>query len=212
MNHKVVRLLIADNSEFLLQAIKMFFEKFVPDIAVTLAKTHEDVLKCLSEQEVDVVLLDRFMGGRIDMLNQLQVLKSTGTKAKIAIWTSFPDITNASQAIAEGFSGYIDKHQNLDDIPKFVHRLNNGEMLVIIGNYESSEHERFRSLSDLERKILCLYTRNTVIKTIAAECEFGENRIYEYLDKLRAVFELDHNEELKALALPNWLCNGCLNS
>jgi NarL family two-component system response regulator LiaR len=136
--------------------------------------------------DVDIVLYDTFgqiQGRGIDL--QDFVRSGGGAKVVIYSWNLKPELIE--EALAGGASGYLSKVLTGPAIVQALERINNGEIVVLAGDFESSVEGagdwpgREAGLSPREAEVLALITQGLSNKEIADRVYLSINSIKTYI-------------------------------
>jgi DNA-binding NarL/FixJ family response regulator len=169
-----IRLLVADNQNFLVQMITSYISAHVRDIEVVgTANSYEDLLKIGSEVKPDIALLDRYLG-KVDLMGRFSELKMLTPGAHLIIFTAFPHPNDAQKAIQLGYRGYVDKGNKLEVIINCIRKVFMGGTCINLTNPSKALPE----LTPDEEKVLRLTVSGLMVKEIASHCKHTESWVY----------------------------------
>lgn len=202
-----IQLLVADNQKFLIESIHSYIKNHVHDIQVAgVSQTYEDLLQTFSLSHPDVALLDRYLG-KVDILRCYKDLRKLSPSSKLIIFTGFPHPDDAKQAIALGFSAYVDKGNSLEVILTCVRKVYTGETcIVILKGFDTPPLAKELVLTPEQKKILCLKAKGLKGREIAMACGRGEAWLYGQLGELKMRFDVEDADSLVKIALEQGIC------
>jgi cyclic di-GMP phosphodiesterase len=109
-------ILIVDDEIGSRESLRMIFK---PIYQVYTAADGQEALKCIQNEEIDVVTLDLKMPG-ISGFDVLRGIKKLKADVEIIIITGYGTLTNAKEAISYGAGDFISKPFNIPDIISVV--------------------------------------------------------------------------------------------
>jgi DNA-binding NarL/FixJ family response regulator len=173
----------------------------------------EDLLKELSENHYDVILLDISMPG-MDGIEALRRIKQANPEARVLILSMHSEEQFALRALKAGAAGYLTKTSAPNDLVKAVRRVSLGKTFIsprlteqltatsLLGS-PKLPHER---LSAREFQVLCLLGKGKSIGEIADDLNLSVKTISTFRARICAKMFMDKTTELIAYALQNNLC------
>jgi NarL family two-component system response regulator LiaR len=158
-------------------------------IAALLADERIDVVETEASlpvlTDVDIVLYDTFGQIQGDGIDLEDFVRDSGAKVVIYSWNLQPDLIQ--RAIAGGASGYLSKVLTGPEIVQALERINNGEIVVLVGDNETSVGGagdwpgRTVGLSPREAEILALITQGLTNQEIADRAYLSINSVKTYI-------------------------------
>ncbi len=114
---------------------------------VETAKTGEDGLKIISDQDVALVLLDLRLPGK-DGISVLKEAKTIRPQLKVIIITAYPSPQTKEAALKEGAVDYLPKPFDLNDLEKLIRgtllpTAADGEAIAVLGVVKGKDGLKF---------------------------------------------------------------------
>jgi len=207
-----MKILIADDHEFVRRGLKDILADAFANLRVTEAGNGQEILELARKQVWDVALLDIKMPGRSG-LEVLQDLKELHPKMPVVMISAFPEADYALRAFKLGAVGYVSKQGASDELLAAVRKVIAGGRYVtpslaeklaatLSGEASESPHE---SLSNRELEVLRQVASGKTIKEVAAELSLSEKTIATYRLRLAKKMGLSTNVELARYAIQHKL-------
>jgi len=110
MGTAMLKLLVVDDEQTLLNQIKTFFSTY-PNLETFKANTGEEAMDIINKENPDIILLDLRLGGypAMDGMAILEKLHETHNKAEVIIMTAVRDEGVTAQAKKLGARAYLKK-------------------------------------------------------------------------------------------------------
>jgi two-component system invasion response regulator UvrY len=208
----MIKVLIADDHSILRSGLKKILNE-EDDIKISgEAANHNEVLKSLSKDIPDVVLLDISMPGR-DGLDTLKEIKNHYPKLKVLMLSMHPEDRYAVRAIKAGAVGYVSKEQATDELVKAIRSVSDGRKYIspalaekLVKYYKTElEMPAHELLSNREFQVLRhIATGKTVIE-IGEQLSISPSTVATYRARILAKMKLKMDTELTTYALKNHL-------
>jgi two-component system, chemotaxis family, chemotaxis protein CheY len=123
----MARVVVADDSAFMVSTIKAILEGAKHNIIGT-AKTGEEAVSLCSELKPDLVMLDILMPG-IGGLSALDIIKKEKPEIKVIMVTAFGQESKVQEASEKGASAYIRKPFKKEEILSTVDRILSADIM-----------------------------------------------------------------------------------
>jgi len=177
---KILKVLLVDDHELIRQGIKNYLLDHEPIQVIGEAEDGEEALSFLSENCVDVVLMDismPIMGG----ISTTQEISVRYPNVNVIILTMHNEVSIIQEALKAGALGYLLKNTNMEELKDAINQVGNG------GTYFSSEisekimHQLIKGKAERESDYsIKLTNRETEILKLISE-EFSNHEIAEKL-------------------------------
>jgi DNA-binding NarL/FixJ family response regulator len=182
MNMEPIKVLIVDDHQLMIEGLKSLLED-EEDISFCWgANSMQEALDYLSENSVDVILMDINMPGGSGIEATMRI-KALYPKTKVIGLTMHNDISIITRMIEAGASGYILKRTKMNEVIEAIRVVYGNEKYLgrdtqqIIMNNLSSPHDIFDQGKDLKP---VLSTREHEVLNLIAQ-EFNTSQIAEKL-------------------------------
>ncbi len=185
------KILIADDHEIFRKGIKQILSDMPDKYDIEEASNGSEVMKKISGNEFDMVLLDISMPGRngIDILKQL---KNFRPDLQVLILSMYPEEQFAVRALKAGAAGYLTKASKHDEFVNAVHKILAGKKyisaslanrlaLYIRTDERKAPHE---TLSAREYEVMCMTASGKRVKQIAMELSLSDKTISTYRSRI----------------------------
>lgn len=204
----MIRILVADDHPIVRTGLKQILLK-APDMQVACeVGSGEEVLKQLSRQKFDMVILDIALPG-IGGIEVLRRIKAKAPSLPVLMLSMYPEEHYAERTLKLGASGYLSKQHFTDDIIGAIRKVLRGEKYVgpaIAENVSFSlraadkrlPHE---TLSPREHQVMCMIASGKTVGAIAKELSLSVKTIDTYRAHILQKLELRNNVEIARYAL-----------
>jgi DNA-binding NarL/FixJ family response regulator len=165
------------------------FAVVVAGVAAILAREHIDVVETGATSpvvsDVDVVLYDTFAQVQGTGLDLEDFVRDSGAKVVIYSWNLNPQLIE--QAMAAGASGYLSKVLTGPQIVAALHRVVDGEIVILSGDDETSVDGagdwpgRSAGLSPREAEVIALIVQGLSNQEIADRTYLSINTLKTYI-------------------------------
>lgn len=183
--------------------------RYEPDIKVVgEAADGQDVVRCILEQQPDVVLLDL----RLPLLSGIEVMKQVRAqlpRVRFLVLTTYDTDEYIAPALAAGAQGYLLKDATPDELGRAVRALMHGGAALepgvaarVLGRMNALERDE---LSAREREVLRLIIAGASNKAIAAQLTLSENTIKTHISRIFGKLDVQSRAEAVAIALQRGL-------
>lgn len=192
-----IKVMIADDQEHCLEAIKLALED-APDICITgQARNGLDLIHMLEEQSPDVIITDIYMKG-LDGISVTRMIKEHDENIKVIGFTQYTDEQLLIEMMHAGADGYLFKNADSQTIVKAVRTVSNDGnffcdktmnklvKLFRIGIYRiSPEPVKPGFFTGKEKEVLLAVCEGLGAKQIAWKLGLTENTVNKYKANLR---------------------------
>ncbi|MEX0660650.1 MAG: response regulator transcription factor [Balneolaceae bacterium] len=211
---KIINVVIADDHFLVREGVKKIVAEESIDIKVVQEATNAaELLKILSENLPDIVILDITMPGRSG-LNVLKDIKGLYPKLPVLILSMHPVDRYAVRVIKAGAAGYLTKSGVSDELIKAIRVIVNQKKQYISQNVAEQLAQQLNvkgdlplheSLSDREFEVLCMIANGKRISTIAEELSLSVPTVHTYRARVKEKMNMKSNVEIARYAIKNSL-------
>jgi two-component system, NarL family, invasion response regulator UvrY len=207
-----MKVLIADDHAVVRRGLKQILADEDKTLSVGEATNAQDVLRLVSEQDWDIIVLDISMPGKsgLEVLKELKLLRP---KIPVLILTTHAEEQYAIRVLKAGAAGYMTKESAPEHLIEAVRKVTRGgryisptlaEILAVrvVGDPEKPPHE---NLSDREYQVLCLIASGKTVSQIADELFLSVKTISTYRARILEKMSMKSNAELTHYAISNKL-------
>ena len=203
-------ILLADDHAIMRDGLRrILLEKFA-EYTVLEAGNHAEIIRVLSQQQVDLVVLDISMPGRSG-LESLLTIKEMLPGLPVLILSMYPENQFAARVVKAGAAGYLNKESSPHELTEAVSVILGGgkyitakvaEALATYIHKPSGElhHQR---LSDREFQVLRLMGRGLPVSEIATRLNLSVKTISTYRAHILEKLGLKSTSEIIAYAIRN---------
>jgi DNA-binding NarL/FixJ family response regulator len=208
----MIKILVADDHPVVRLGLKQLLSDVKDMTVADEATTGQEVLKKVTKNDYDVVLLDISMPGR-NGLDILHELRSKKPKLPVLVLSIYPEDQYAVRVLKIGAAGYLTKESVPEELINAIRKVSQGrkyisgtlaEKLAIDLEFDSEKpvHEY---LSDREYQVLCLLASGKRLKDIAEELDLSIKTISTYRTRILDKMKMKNNAEMIRYALQNKL-------
>ncbi|MHA1381054.1 MAG: response regulator [Candidatus Helarchaeota archaeon] len=208
----MIKVLIVDDHTIVREGLKQILEG-TSDIVVTdEARSAQEVLNKIKNNNFDIVLLDISLPGRsgLDVLKQL---KSIDPDLPVLILSMHPEEQYAIRSIRAKASGYLTKESASDELIKAIRKVAQGRKYItsslaerlafeLEDNISGSYHEK---LSDREYQVMCMIASGKRIKEIADALALSVKTISTYRTRILKKMNMRSTSQLIHYAIKSGL-------
>jgi len=208
----MIRILIADDHPVVRKGLKEIIEETTDMRVADEASNGSEVMKKVSSEDLDVVLLDISMPGRSG-LDVLKDIKKRRPKLAVLVLSIHPEEQYAVQAFKAGASGYLTKKSAPDELLIALRKVSTGGKYVssslaeklasaLETDREKTPHE---TLSTRENEVMLKIASGKTITEIAKELYLSPKTISTYRTRILEKMGMKNNVELIRYAIKNQL-------
>lgn len=207
----MIKVLIVDDHEIIREGIKRILNEQSDLEVVAETDNGNDVMRIISEKEVDLILLDLNIPGR-NGAELIAEIKKKKPKINILILSVSPEQKFAIPSLKAGAAGYVSKDSALTELINAIHRvqankkymsMNLAEQLAFETVEENNREQR--QLSNLEYCVMLMLARGKENKEIAKELEMSINSVAQNRRKILEKLHLKNNVQLTHYVIENKL-------
>jgi two-component system, NarL family, invasion response regulator UvrY len=210
----VAKVLIADDHAVVRKGVKQILAEEPDFESIGEAKNAAEALKCLREENWDVLILDITMPGN-NALNVLRELKHLRPNLPVLILSMHPEDQFAVRVLKLGAAGYVTKDSVPKELVKAIRKVLAGgkyvspslaEKLAIDLELEAdTEKPLHDKLSRREYQVLCLIASGKTVKEIAGKMYLSVKTISTYRARILQKTNLQSNAEIMRYCIINGL-------
>ena len=208
----MIRILIADDHPVVRKGLKEIIEETTDMRVADEASNGSEVMKKVSSEDLDVVLLDISMPGRSG-LDVLKDIKKRRPKLAVLVLSIHPEEQYAVQAFKAGASGYLTKKSAPDELLIALRKVSTGGKYVssslaeklasaLETDREKTPHE---TLSTRENEVMLKIASGKTVTEIAKELYLSPKTISTYRTRILEKMGMKNNVELIRYAIKNQL-------
>ena len=208
----MTKVLLVDDHEVVRRGLKQLLLEEFSSMRFGEATYAADAMKCMTESEWDLVLLDINLPGGSG-LDILPTIKRKYPKTAVLVLSSYIEEEFAVRSFKLGADGYLTKTSVADEMVAAVRKLLEGGKYVSASLAERLASEfgpsrriaSHETLSPRELEILCHVARGLTAKDIAHLLQLSEKTVGTYRSRVSEKLGLSTNVELARYALKHRL-------
>lgn len=206
-----LKIFIADDHLLIREGLKKLLAYETDLKIVGEADNPDDTLDYISNNEVDILILDINLPGKsgLDILKQLKMFKPG---LHVLILSMYPEEQFAERTLKAGASGYLTKESAPDELINAIRRVAKGGKYIshqlaekLIFKKDAEYELPHQALSDREFQVLKLMARGKSQVDISSELNLSTSTINTYRSRILEKLGLKTNAELIHYALQNKL-------
>jgi two-component system invasion response regulator UvrY len=208
----VIKVLVADDHEVVRRGLRQILAETGDILVAGEAASASEVIRLVSEQRFDVVVLDISMpgGSGIELIGEIKKLRPD---ARVLILTVYSEEQYAVRAIKAGAAGFLTKESASDRLIEAVRKIAAGGRYVtaelaetlaslLAGESVGHPHER---LSDREFEILKLLASGKTVSQVAQELCLSVKTVSTHRTRILKKMNMKTNAELTHYAVKSGL-------
>lgn len=208
----MMRILIADDQAIVRDGVKKILGEQPGEATYGEARTAQEALRLVREENWDIVVLDISLGGRSG-LEVLKELKQIRPKLPVLILTMYSEEHYAYRAFKAGAAGYITKDISRAELVKAINKVINGGRYVSLAFAEKmvfdiekgTDRPPHEALSDREFEVMSLIALGKTVNEIAEMLSLSDKTISTYRARILKKMGMNTNAELTRYAIKNKL-------
>ncbi len=204
----MIRIVIADDHTIVREGLKQLLAG-PGDLAVLAeAKNGAEVLKCVREQDADVLLLDMSMPGKsgIELIKQIRAEKP---KLRILVLSMHAEEQYAVRALRAGAAGYITKESASTQLVAAIRKVAGGGAVIsaavaeqiALGVMPQTESLPHTALSDREHQVFLMLARGATVTDIADQLNLSVKTVSTHKAHVMQKMNMANHSELVRYAL-----------
>ncbi|RMG82944.1 MAG: DNA-binding response regulator [Bacteroidetes bacterium] len=204
----MLRVLIADDHTLIRAGLKQLLQDYNNTYVIE-ATNVNDLMKKLSQNQVDVIILDISMPGKSG-LEALKDLKTQYPQIPVIMLSVYTEEQYAIRAFKSGASAYLTKDSAPDLLIEALKTVLSGRKYVLpgqadslINSIQSQEENLVDSLSDREFQILQMLANGLSVTEIAEKICLSVKTVSTYKSRLSKKLRLNNTAELVKFAIEN---------
>lgn len=210
----MIKILIADDHTIVREGLKQMLMTTDDMTVASEAANGFEALSKLSNDDIDVLILDIAMPGR-GGLDILKEVKSRWPKLAVLVLSMYPEDQYAIRVLRAGGDGYLTKESIVSELINAIRKVYSGkkylspyvtERIASVLSPDASESPH-KQLSDREYQILCMIASGSRRYEIADKLALSTKTIATYRARILKKMSLQNNEELIQYAIRNQLIN-----
>ncbi|MDO5132081.1 MAG: response regulator transcription factor [Eubacteriales bacterium] len=213
---KKIKVLVADDQELTREGLRIVLEKFEDMEVIDAVRNGTEVIRSVHRQQPDVILMDIRMPG-MDGVTCTRIIKENYPDIRIIVLTTFDDDEYVFNALRDGASGYLLKGISVMELAEAIRKVNSGSAMInpdiatkVLAFFSEMAKNSFSiqvnremigEIGETERAIIRLISRGYSNKEIAAELNFSEGTIRNYLSTILCKLGLRDRTQLAIWAV-----------
>jgi len=208
----MLKILLADDHAVVRRGVKQILIEAFPQAVFGEAQNAQDVLKLISSERWDIVILDINMPGG-NGLEALKQIKHDHSQLPVLILTMFPEDQYAVRTIRAGAAGYLNKESAPEELVQAIHKILRGGKYIsaavadelVLYALDDDDQPLHKHLSDREYQVLYLIASGKEVKEISSELALSAKTVSTYRARLLEKMNMKTNAELTYYAIQNGL-------
>jgi DNA-binding NarL/FixJ family response regulator len=203
-----IRLLIADDRWVVREGLKRMIAQCADMKVVGEAATPDEVLERLQPTEVDVILLDAWLGGP-KTRGLIREVRRRHARCRVLVLNVHGRDPNALRLLGTGAAGYLGKDHSREQLIDAIRQVVRGASYVspslasrLISDWRGGgRRPQHAMLSDREYQVLCRFSSGISFKQIAAELGVSPKTVSTYRRRILDKLKLKTNAEIIRYAI-----------
>lgn len=208
----MIKVLIADDHALIREGLKQIVADTTDIVVAGEAKSGQEVLELICEDEWGAILLDIAMPGR-DGIDILKQIKTEKPDLPVLILSMYPEEQYAVRALKAGAAGYLTKGSAPDELIAAIRKICAGGKYVssslaeklAFGLQIDMDKPPHETLSDREFQVMCMIASGKTVKMVAEELSLSMKTISTYRTRILEKMGMKTNAELTYYAIKNHL-------
>ena len=211
----MIRIVIADDHTIVREGLKQLLGA-AGDLAVAgEARDGHEVLKCVREQEFDVLLLDMSMPGKSG-IELIRLVKAEKPKLRVLVLSMHEEHQYAVRAIRAGASGYLTKESASGQLVAAIRKVAGGGAFIsaavaeqlALGAMPGAEGPLHGTLSDREFQVFRMLAEGKSISDIAGRLSLSVKTVSTHKANILSKMNMATSGDLIRYAIAHRLVEG----
>ncbi len=207
-----MNILIADDHAIVREGVKQIVRGLPEVKLIEEVSDGNEAFSKICSTSYDIVILDISMPGMTG-LDILQRMKDRNIKARVLIFSFYPQEQYAIRAFKLGASGYLSKDSAFDELATAIRKIASGGRYVsaalaerlIFHDSEREDKQPHEALSEREFQIMMLLARGKSVTEISHALFLSDKTVSTYRTRLLEKMNLKTNADLTMYAIKNKL-------
>ncbi|MBK4733446.1 response regulator [Noviherbaspirillum pedocola] len=199
----MIRIVVADDHQLVREGIKKILALHADMELAAEASDLESLLTELSQQQVDILLLDLSLSGN-DELHALRTVRKRYPALPVLVISSHHESQFGLETLRLGAAGYISKSMTVDVIVKAIRKVRAGGRYIseslseLLAQELSAPRQRMphEQLTNRETEVLRLLASGLALKQIAARLDISISSVNTYRMRILEKMQLNNSAEL----------------
>lgn len=197
-----IRLVIADDSDFVRDGLKIIFELDDEFEVVGAAVNGKEAVEIVKSEQVDVVLMDLEMPV-MDGIEATKII-TANLSVKVLVLTTFDDDERIQKALLNGAKGYLIKNHTPDKIKQMIKALHSGgtvldervfNKIAGLGHIKNADFDE-TMFTQRELEIIKEVAEGLSNKEIAQKLFISEGTVKNYISSVLDKVSLSHRTQI----------------
>lgn len=210
MSQQRIKVIIADDHAILRAGIRQILMATDDMEVVAEAKNASEAIKCASQLNADVMLLDIALPDRSG-IDALKYIKKDNAKIGVLMLSMYREDQYAVRALKSGASGYLCKQSASNELENAIRTVAKGkkyitpEVAEVLASHIETETQKLphESLSDREFQTLMLIASGQSVSEIAKKLSLSVKTVSMYRTRLLEKMHLKHNADITHYVIKN---------
>jgi len=208
----MIKILIVDDHAIVRDGLNHLLQAEQDMRVAGMAADAPSAIRFLSENQVDVIILDINMPGKSG-LDLIKDLKQMQPSIRILILSMYPEDRFAMRAVIAGASGYLTKEMASEEIVTAIRTINGGRNYITTSLADKIADELQHPgakvphdlLSDREFEVFCMLASGKPVVEIATALSISESTVSTYRTRILQKMNLKSNSDLMHYGIINGL-------
>jgi DNA-binding NarL/FixJ family response regulator len=197
-----IKALIAEDHTLVSQGLEVMLSLHDDIEVMQTVDTGEAAVETAGKSNVDVVLMDVKLGGKMSGLEATKRIKENSPDTKILVLTMFTDPGTVAEAVKAGADGYLSKGSSSEAVLQAIRDVAEGRSVldpnVTEGIFGRIGKRDPRALSDRELEVLQELSHGKSTREVAEHLHVSEETVKTYLKQIFR--KLDVRDRTEAVA------------
>lgn len=196
MKKGALKILIVDDHEMLLEGLQNFVQRTLPNATILLAKNYKEIISVFGARQLDVLLLDLFLG-KEDARNFIDQLLHLQPNLHIIVVSSLEDEKVICALFQNGVKGFVGKSSPTSFITQAIQTVLEGKNYLDPAIEERMSRQKGRDVSQIvltarEKEVLRETMEGKKIKEIASCLCISQKTVENHRSNLFVKFDVNN--------------------
>jgi len=196
MNEQPIKLIIAEDQELVSEAFLKLLNTQDEIKVLARVKTAEDAIKAAKTKDLNMILMDIELEGKLTGIDAVKTIKETYPNVKTLLFSTYIEKKYVRKAIKSGADGFISKNNGSEYLIKSIFDICRNGAVIYCSEVsriipECLKEQSFE-FSEREIEVICFVKQGLTVKEIAKKMNLAYVTIEHYQKTVR-----------KRLGLPN---------
>jgi DNA-binding NarL/FixJ family response regulator len=216
LEKQAIQLLLADRDDLVREGIHSVVSRISGDVSINEVRTFAQLIKALSLQEYDLVIVEPLVNGKIGV-EAVKHVRDVAPEAKVLIFTLLNEMTHGARSISYGAKGFLMKSCSVEEFLNAVKRIQRGGLYIstaLAYQFSSfmphcSDNFPYDCLTEKEKLVYSMLACGMRVIEVAKKLNLSQKTISTHKSRILSKFGFQNFTELLNYTVVHGLIDEC---